>query len=430
MIERSAPLLAICGAVLLSADATAETTAIVGARVHTMLGESPIDDAVVVIRDGRIAEVGPGLEPPRDARLIDAEGWIVTPAFMNSATQLGLTEIASVAATNDHALTGGPLGAAFDVQYAIDPNSALIRQARADGVSRAMTLPTGSPTAPLAGLGALLHLTPGSDVLERPRAAMLARIGGDSAHRAGGSRSAEWLLLRNALDEAKAYRPSARPGARRDSFLSRIDLLALKEVAEARIPLIVETDRESDIRQALALAADYRLRLILQGGIEAWRVAAPLAAAGIPVILDSSVNLPLRFDELGVRADNAALLQRAGVTIAFTVSGVHTSYNAGFALREVAGLAVANGLSRHAALRALTVNPAGIWGIAERYGTIAPGMEADLVLWDGDPLEPLSAPAAVLIGGEEVSLVTRQTELRDRYAPRAGGGDGLPPAYR
>ena len=119
--------------------------------------------------------------------------------------------------------------------------------------------------------------------------------------------------------------------------------------------------------------------------------------------------------------DNAALLHAAGVTVATAVlSGIHQSYNAGESLREGAGLAVANGLPYIDALRSITVVPAQIWGIAGRCGTIAPGKDADLVLWDGDPLEPSSAAVTVLVAGKEVSLVTRQKELRDRYLPKAG----------
>jgi len=131
-------------------------------------------------------------------------------------------------------------------------------------------------------------------------------------------------------------------------------------------------------------------------------------------------------DALGSRRDNAALLAKAGVPIAFSVSGqtIYMSYNVGPALREGAGIAVANGLSYAEALRAITQTPARIWGDptvagTAAPGTLAPGGAADLVVWDGDPLEPSSAPAMILMRGHEVSLQTRQTQLRDRYRPPA-----------
>lgn len=405
----------------------AEPIAIVGATVQTMVQDQPLESATIVVRNGRIEAVGTNVTVPSDARIIEGKGRIVTPAFMNSATQLGLTEVSSIAATNDGLVSSGPLGAAFDVQYAINPRSLLIRQAQVDGLSRAITFPSGSAGAPFAGVGALLHVLADDALVEKTRIAMFAEVGGESSSQAGGSRSAQWLLIRNALDEARVRRVSAKSSPR-DSFLSRLDVAALKPVVDRALPLVVDANRESDIRQAIALARDYGIDVIVKGGVEAWRAAEDLAAARIPVVLDPSINLPLYFDHVGARADNAALLHKAGVRIAFKVSSIHTSFNAGFALRDVAGLAVANGLDYHAALAALTVNPAKIWKIDDRYGTIAAGREADILVWDGDPFEPMSALVSVLAQGREIDLSTRQTELRDRYKP--GQKDALPPAYR
>jgi imidazolonepropionase-like amidohydrolase len=406
---------------------SAETIAIVGATVHTMTQDDPITNATVVVRDGRIDAVGTNVSAPAGARVIDGKGRIVTPAFMNSATQLGLTEVSAVAATNDVAVSDGELGAAFDVQYAINPRSLLIRQAQVDGLSRAITFPSGSAGAPFAGLGALLHVLANDSLVERTRIAMFADVGGESSSAAGGSRSAQWLLIRNALDEARARRLSAKSSPR-DSFLSRLDLAALKPVADGTVPLVIDANRESDIRQAIALARDYGIPVVVKGAVEAWRAAEELAAAQVPVVLDPSINMPLYFDHVGARADNAALLQKAGVRMAFNVSSIHTSFNAGFALRDVAGLAVANGLPHHAALAALTVNPAKIWRIDDRYGTITAGREAEILVWDGDPFEPMSTLVTVLAQGREIDLTTRQTLLRDRYKP--GPKQALPPAYR
>ena len=161
--------------------------------------------------------------------------------------------------------------------------------------------------------------------------------------------------------------------------------------------------------------------MVIIGGAEAWRVASALAQAKIPVFVDPQANLPGSFDTIGSRLDNAALLHAAGVTVTLNViSGIYQSYNAGLSIREGAGLAVANGLPYIEGLRALTTVPAQIWGIADRYGTLAPGKNADLVIWDGDPLEPATLTQMVMIQGTEVSLVTRQTELRDRYLPTTG----------
>lgn len=428
MSVRRAGLIVLC-LCMASTGARAETIAIVGAKLYTMAGDSPVENGTLVIQDGRIVAAGAGVDVPADARRIDGRGRSVTPAFINSATQLGLVEVSSVDATNDHAVGSGALGAAFDVQYALNPRSLPVRQAAADGLGRAVSFPTSSAGAPFNGFGALLRLG-GDPMLEKARLAMFAEVGGASAGRSGGSRSAQWQLIRQAIAEARTLRAGTKPGAARDSPFSREDLAALTGVADGTMPLVIDANRESDIRQAIALARGERIRVIVKGGIEAWRVAEELAAARIPVVLDPSVNLPLYFDELGARPDNAARLHRAGVLVAFRINlSVHATYNAGYGLREVAGLAVANGLDHGVALAALTANPARIWGVADRCGALAPGLDADVVVWDGDPLEPLSGIVAVFLRGREIAPDTRQQALRERYRPRAPPA-ALPPAYR
>jgi imidazolonepropionase-like amidohydrolase len=192
-------------------------------------------------------------------------------------------------------------------------------------------------------------------------------------------------------------------------------------VLAGKVPLAISTNRESDLRQSIQLASDYSLKIVIIGGADAWLVADELAQAKIPVLVDPQANLPVSFDTIGSRLDNAAILRKAGVTVATNViSGIYQSYNAGLSIREGAGLAVANGLPYIDGLRALTTVPAQIWGIADHYGTLAPGQDADLVVWDGDPLEPSTLAQHVLISGKEISLVTHQSELRDRYLPQTG----------
>jgi len=421
-----------CYAVLLlgvCSQATAgETWAIVGATLHTLRADQPLRNGTVVISDGRIQAVGTDLKPPDGVRVVDAAGRHVTPGLISAGSRLGIVEIFSVDDTNDDAVTTGPLGAAFDVFPAINPNSILLPQARADGLTRAITYPSASAGAPFAGSGALLRLREGPQILERERIALFASIGGMASAQNGGSRAAQWTLLRNALDEARSYRPPRGVGVPRDQLLSRLDIAALLPVVAGRLPLVITADRESDLRQAARLVDDYDLKVIILGGGEAWRVAPLLASRRIAVLIDPFVNLPSSFDVIGARADNAALLEKAGVLFSFVVPGLHQSHDAGAVLREAAGLAVANGLPREAGLRAITANAAMIYGLADQGGAIAPGLDADLVIWDGDPLEPASAPQAVFIDGRELSLPTRQQDLARRYAPAQDSP--WPPAYR
>lgn len=414
----------------MATPAAAETIAIVHARAYTLEAPAPIEDATIVMAQGRIRSVVAHGAAPVDARVVDAGGHIVTPGLVSGATALGLAEVLGASDTVDQSVSSGPLGPAFDVRYAFNARSTLIPVARADGLTRAMIYPGGSATAPFSGQGALIRLVPAGDMVERPGAAMFAAVGDATLAKAGGSRAVQWGLLRNALAEARRF-AGRRAAGPRDDLLNRPDVEALQPVIAGAVPLAIQADRESDIRQAIRLAADAHVRVVIVGGAEAWRAAPDLAAAHIAVVLDPEADLPQTFDALGARLDNAAILARAGVAIAFTVPGnsVYLSYDAGIALREGAGIAVANGLPYAQALRAITAGAARIWGWGAGVGTLAVGADADVVIWDGDPLEPASAPLALFIGGAPVPLATRQTELRDRYSP-SHAGDALPAGYR
>lgn len=334
--------------------ATAETIAVIHARAILGADAQPVDDATIIITDGKVTAAGAGTPTPAGARIIDAGGRIVTPGLMNAGTQLGLVEIDAVSDTADQAVGAGPLGPAFDVQFALNPNSTLLPRARADGLTRAGDYPSGAATAPFTGQGATLRLSEGPDILDRPKAMMFAELGGMASAKAGGSRAAEWVLLRNALDEARRFASAPRAITPRDQLLNHLDIEALQPVIAGRTPLGLLVSRESDIRQAIRLANDFGVKVVIFGGQEAWRVAPELAAHHIAVVLNPFDDLPWSFDQIGARLDSAATLDKAGVTIAFSVPGIHFSHDAGQAIREAAGLAVANGLPRNAALKALT----------------------------------------------------------------------------
>jgi imidazolonepropionase-like amidohydrolase len=199
---------------------------------------------------------------------------------------------------------------------------------------------------------------------------------------------------------------------------SRLDLEALIPVVEGRLPLVVEAHRASDLQALLRFAREQKLRLVISGGQEAWMVAAELAAAKVPVIVSALPDLPRSFETLGARLENAALLARAGVRIA--ISPRETEGHFSRTLRIEAGNAVAHGLPWEAGLTAITRAPAEIFDVDATLGSLAVGRSADLVVWSGDPFEPLTRPRHVLIRGQELPLRSRQTELRDRYRDLRG----------
>lgn len=412
---------------LLALAAQAEVVALTGATVHTMGPAGTIENGTVVIENGRIRAVGKDVAVPSGARRIDARGKVVTPGLFDSISRIGLVEVSAVEGTTDSAIQHDRYTAAFNVADGLNPRSTLIPINRAlGGLTRTLVMPQNGRTL-IAGQGILIHLgTEQDDYLLRSPAAMLAIVGEGGAQRTGGARGAAMLRLREVFQDALDYaknRTAFESGDRREYSLSRLDLEALQPVVRGEMPLVVAVERASDIEALLRLAKEYRLKLVLADAVEAWVVADQLAAAKVPVLINALNNLPASFERLGATLENAARLQKAGVTFAFMTGDAHTAYN----LRQAAGNAVAYGLPWDAALAAMTRVPARIWGIDDRYGTLEPGKDADVVVWDGDPLDVTSAAEHVFIRGVEVPMETRQMKLRDRYKDV---GSGLPPAYR
>jgi imidazolonepropionase-like amidohydrolase len=401
----------------LAAPAAAQgVIAIEGGTVHTMTG-APLEGATVLIRDGRIVAVGTNVTVPAGAHRIDARGQHVTPGFIESGTQIGLVEVGAVAGSVDHTLTQTPtvrdqIRAGFNIADGLNPQSTVIPVTRIEGVTTAVSRPSGGL---VSGQGVVIDLDGETvdQLIVRSPVGMWARLGEGAAGAVGGTRAASTMRLREVLDDARVY-PARRGdfdrGATREYAASRLDLEALQPVLAGEISLVVEAHRASDIIGAIRIARDYDLRLILEGATEAWMVAGDIAAAGVPVIVRVLENLPGSFERLGARYENAALLRQAGVQVLLTSGDTHNARN----LRQEAGNAVAYGLPYDEALRAITLYPARTWGL-DGYGSLEAGNVANVVVWGGDPLEILTPVRHVFIRGREIPLVSRQTELRDRY---------------
>ena len=439
-------ILSAVAALSLATPALAQTVAITNGRILT--GSGVIERGTVVIDNGRIAAVGPNVAAPAGAEVIDAAGQVVAPGFVAVDSGLAGSEVSAVYDTNDLRQSSNTLSAAFDLSYGLDPWSFTLPVARLGGITRAIVVPhhPGSSGGHVhehetagaghggyhdpglfAGQAAVIHLARGTDILVQPRVAMVAPFGAAGARVAGGARGAEFTLFKETLREVRLYarnRAAYDRGDLRDLSLSRADLEALVPVAEGRMPLIVTVHRAQDIRQVLRLAEEEGVEVILDGAEEGWLVAGEIAAAGVPVLLNPLANLPASFETRAATLQNAARLNAAGVLIA--IKGNEGSVHRAREARYNAGNAVANGLPYEAAIAALTVNPARIFGQQGRFGAIAPGQEADVVVWSGDPLEPLSQPTAIFIRGQAQPLTARNLELRDRYRP---GERAYPPAY-
>lgn len=390
----------------------AQTFAITNAHLLTPGPVGEVENGTVLVRDGRIAAAGTNVAVPAGMRIVDAKGAIVTPGLIAVNTALGLIEVSSVDGSVDNKTHNSGISASFDVQYGLNPASTLIPIARLGGVTHAVVMPDYDDSEkerelPFAGKAALISLGDGANILHRPGVGMMLELGEDGAARIGGSRAAEFVQLRQIFDLSRQ--------APRDEYpfeLSQADVVALKPVLAGTMPLIVVVHRAADIQQVLKLARDYRLKIILSGAEEAWRVADEIAAAKVPVLINPTSNIPSNFDMLGASLQNASILKAAGVEIAIGGN------DAGHRVREMrynAGLAVSRGLPYAAGIEALTLAPARIFGVADQMGSIAPGKAADIVIWDGDPLEPLTQPTAIFIAGKEQPLTSRATELGKRY---------------
>ena len=451
--------LALALTLLAAAPTFAQSVAITGGRVVLGDGTPPIDGGTVVISNGRVVAAGAGVAVPAGATIVDAQGRWVTPGIVAGFSRIGLVEVDAVNATNDISASNSPFSAALDVAPAINPQGASIAVNRAAGVTRAVVAP-GASRSIFAGQGALIDLGGDMQPITRRRLFQFVEFGEEGAQQAGGSRVSAHVLLRNALREAgelrvpissggarTAQQETAPPedveenpytiggGERRDDvLLTRFDAAALVPVVRGQQFLLVHVERASDILQALALKREFpRLRLVIVGATEGWRVAREIAAAGVPVIANALEDLPESFEQLAATQSNIGRMRQAGVQVGIGMINddearqIRVSSQYAGNLVAIARVPGHSGLSWDEAFAAISSRPAEAFGLGGEIGSLRPGRRGDVVIWSGDPLELSSNVEAVWIDGVRQSLDNRQTRLRDRYRePREGN---LPNAY-
>lgn len=405
--------LALLAALALATPAQAQTvTAITGGRVVTNEGPA-IEGGTVLIRGDRVVAVGRNVPIPDGAVRIDASGKWVTPGLYAAFSTLGLMEAELEDSANDARVGEADVAAAADASVAFDPEATAIAVTRAEGLTRAMVAPLGGPS-PIAGYGLLADLSGTPQSVTKRRAFVFVEAGDVGVARAGRSRATIWPYLDAAFGDASNF-PMRFMSHQEGVVLRRTEAEALVPVLRGEIPMLIRVERAADIRQALAFKARRPdLKLVIVGAAEGWEVADELAAAKVPVIIDPMANLPDTFESLSARLDNAALLRKAGVTVAL---GMGPGTREGHQVRlapQLAGNAVANGMTWEDGFAAISRAPAEIFGQTD-LGVLRAGAFADVVIWDGDPLEVMSAPDAVWLAGARQDLTSRQTLLRDRY---------------
>jgi hypothetical protein len=400
-------LLVIAGACVAPA-LFAQDLLIRNATVHTAASRGSLEHSDVLIQGGVIRAVGPGLSAPAGVAVVDAAGKPLTPALFGGITDIGIEEVSGESATVDSTLKleDQPLRPEFDVTLAFNPDSVLIPVARLDGIGFTL-LGANTGGGFIAGQGGVMRLDGSADPVG-PQA-LFIRLGASGAELTGTSRAAQWMLLEQMVSEARGRVPADSPHA----LLTPAGRATLARYLAGQGRIVVQVDRAADIRQLLRWAAREKVRIAIAGGAEAWRLAPQLAQAGVPVFVDGLGNLPSSFDQLGATLQNAARLKAAGVPVSFAQRD-DASQNAR-KMRQLAGNAVANGLPWDDGLAGLTRVPAQALGVGDRLGTIEPGKLADLVLWEGDPLDVGHYAEQVWLGGRAMPMRSRQTDLRDRY---------------
>jgi imidazolonepropionase-like amidohydrolase len=452
-------------AALMATAAPAQTLAITGGTVALGDGSEPIEGGTVVISNGRIVSAGRGVAVPLGAQRVDATGKWVTPGLVAGFSRVGLVEVGAVDGSNDVSASNSPFSAAIDVAPAINPRATAIAVNRTSGFTRAVVAP-GVGKGIFAGQGAVIDLGDDMNAVTRARAFQFVEFGESGANAAGGSRAATFVLFRNSLREARDIsRYSGISGGQgsdrtprandqrdfpleevpdnsllgsnvnrpQDVLLTRFDAAALVPVLAGRQLLLVRVERASDILQVLALKREFpRLRLVLVGATEGWTVAREIAASGVPVIANALEDLPASFEQLAATQSNYGRMSRAGVKLGMGMLGDNEAHQVRLS-RQYAGNLVAlgkvpgaTGLSWGEALAAITSGPAEAIGMGGEIGSLRAGRRADVVIWDGDPLNN-GMPQLVMIDGVQQPLDNRQTKLRDRYLNPTEGA--LPNAY-
>ncbi|PRP95844.1 imidazolonepropionase [Enhygromyxa salina] len=395
-------------------DVDAETETVLLTNATIQVGDGTIiEGGSILIEDGKISKVDEGrIAAGPDATTHDLGGKVVTPGLIAADTSIGLIEIGAEASTRDDARRDGdgPIKSGYDPASAVNADSALIPIQAIEGVTTAAVAPRGGL---ISGAVAWIDLLPGdhANIVAAEGVAIATNFGRSYA----GSRAASLAELREAFEDAKWYRANQRSYERNQAralVAHPLDLRALWPVLDKTIPLVVRAHRASDLLALIELGESLDIELTIVGAAEGWKVAEQLAAAGLTVVVQPTQNLPGSFDTLGARLDSAALLHAAGVEVGIATFDSHNARN----ITQEAGVAVANGLPRAAALEAITLNAARAYGMDDEYGTIAVGKVASLVVWDGaDPFELSTSAEQVWVRGHELEMKSRQTQLRDRY---------------
>lgn len=389
---------------LLPLSGYAEDLLIKNGSIHIGDG-TPAFVGDIYIKDGLIEAIG-NLDI-ESSQIVDASGKIITPGFIAATTALGIIEIGALDVTRDD--ESDYLNMGFSIFRGFNPNSTLIPWNRSNGLTSAITLPQQT-SLPLAGMGSYFILDGAIEISGTKDMVMLGRIGASSGSRSEDFDILEGLFKLGKLAKSKSYEKVLEEPLAEFLELHPQDVAALDMLVNKKIPLIMETNRATDILHLIDLKNKYKINMVLAGIEDAPLVLKSLVESNIPVIINPMDNIPDSFDELSSSLKLASVLNKAGVKIVFDSDRSHNYH----LIRQGAGNAVAYGMDYNDAISGLSKNVADVFGLKGR-GSIQQGFAADILVWEFDPLEPSSIPIHIYINGKEVDLTTRSSRLKDRY---------------
>jgi imidazolonepropionase-like amidohydrolase len=396
---------------------SSETILLKGGLVHLGNGDSAKTQDIL-ISDKTIVGVGTNLIIDGNTRVIEVNGLPVTPGLISPMSNLGIVEINALDVTRDD--ESDLLSAGFSIFNAFNPHSTGIPWNRSNGVTSAISTP-GSSSFPIFGLGSHFILDGSLEIKGSKDIAMFGRLGASY-----GSRAETLSILESLLDIGKLVKTLSIEEILEMNLADQLelqaqDIIALGKVVNDDMPFVVETNRAVDILQALSMKKKYGLNLVLVSVEEAPMVLDQLKESNTPVIIDPMDNIPNSFDELGSSLDLGKILDQAGVPIMFSTQRSHNYH----LMRQGAGNAVAYGMSYETAIKGMSNTVAQTFRLNNR-GSIETGKLADVIVWDGDPLEPSSFPKIVMIEGKLQDLSSRSTKLTERYT----NAENKPSSYK
>ena len=385
---------------------SSETILLKGGLVHSGNGDSAKTQDIL-ISDKTIVGIGTNLIIDGNTRVIEVNGLPVTPGLISPMSNLGIVEINALDVTRDD--ESDLLSAGFSIFNAFNPHSTGIPWNRSNGVTSAMSTPSAS-SFPIFGLGSHFVLDGSLEIKGSKDIAMFGRLGSSY-----GSRAETLSILESLLDIGKMVKTLSIQEILEMNLADQLelqsqDIIALGKVVNDGMPFVIETNRAVDILQALSMKKKYDLNLVLVSVEEAPMVLDQLKESNTPVIIDPMDNIPNSFDELGSSLDLGKILDQVGIPIMFSTQRSHNYH----LMRQGAGNAVAYGMSYATAIKGMSNTVAQTFRLDDR-GSIETGKLADVIVWDGDPLEPSSFPKIVMIEGKLQDLSSRSTKLTERY---------------